>query len=391
VPDYLAPGVYVEEILNGLHPIEGVSTSTAGFVGETGMGPSAPTLITSWAEFERVFGGFIDGPPLNHPHPHLPYAVRGFFDNGGKRAFVARVAGPGGGADPATLQDYVGDESLPADDRRGLAALATIGEIALLAAPDDVTVPGLRDAVIATCERMTDRFAVVSLDGGLSPAANPQRPRESGFGAAYYPWIRVAAPHRPGGSVLVPSTGHVLGIYARVDVERGVHKAPANEVVHGLTGEPPLEFSVTHLEQDALNQRGINVIRDFRSSGRGIRVWGARTLTADSDWKYVNVRRLLIFIETSIDGGTQWVVFEPNVERTWLALRAAIESFLVTVWRSGALAGARPDEAFFVKCDETTMTQDDIDNGRLVCLVGVAPVKPAEFVIVRIWKRMCSS
>ena len=189
---------------------------------------------------------------------------------------------------------------------------------------------------------------------------------------------------------MVPPCGHVAGIYARVDVERGVHKAPANEVVRGIvrqrlqSGEEPLSHTLSKHQQDILNPRGINVIRDFRSKGRGIRVWGARTMSSDAEWKYVNVRRLFIFLVQSIDRGTQWVVFEPNDEATWAAVRRAVENFLVTVWRTGALLGTTPDEAFFVKCDRTTMTQDDIDNGRLICLIGIAPVKPAEFVIVRI-------
>ena len=208
---------------------------------------------------------------------------------------------------------------------------------------------------------------------------------------AYYPWIRVEAPHRSGASMLVPSTGHVLGIYARVDLERGVHKAPANEVIRGLVdgaaGESPLEFTVTDREQEPLNIRGINVIRDFRANGRGIRVWGSRTLSSDSDFKYVNVRRLLMFIEASIDRGTQWVVFELNVERTWMAVRGSVENFLRTVWIGGGIQGTKAEEAFFVRCDRTTMTQNDLDNGRLVCLIGVAPIKPAEFVILSVSKK----
>ena len=174
----------------------------------------------------------------------------------------------------------------------------------------------------------------------------------------------------------------MAGIYARVDVERGVHKAPANEVIRGIT---KLEQDVTKREQDLLNPRNINVLRFF--PGRGNRVWGARVITADSTWKYINVRRLFIFVEESIDEGTQFVVFEPNDEPLWARVRATITNFLTTVWRSGALQGTKPDEAFFVKCDRSTMTQDDIDNGRLICVIGIAPVKPAEFVIFRIQQK----
>jgi len=178
-----------------------------------------------------------------------------------------------------------------------------------------------------------------------------------------------------------------------VDREQGVHLAPANEVVQGLSatdpssGLEPLSHILGKVEQDVLAPRGINVLRDFRGNGRGIRVWGARTMSADSDWKYVNVRRLFIFIEQSIDRGLQWVVFEPNSEQTWTRVCQSIINFLRTVWRNGALMGITDDQAFFVRCDRTTMTQDDIDNGRLICLIGVAPVKPAEFVIFRIMQK----
>jgi phage tail sheath protein FI len=175
----------------------------------------------------------------------------------------------------------------------------------------------------------------------------------------------------------------VLGVFARTDLDRGVHKAPANEVVQGITG---LTRRLTKGEQEILNPSpvNINVIRDFRPDGRSIRIWGARCITSDAEFKYVPVRRLLIFIEQSIDLGLQWVVFEPNAEPLWARVRQSISNFLTDVWRSGALEGTKPEEAYFVKCDRTTMTQSDIDNGRLICIIGVAPVKPAEFVIIRI-------
>ena len=182
----------------------------------------------------------------------------------------------------------------------------------------------------------------------------------------------------------MPPTGHVAGIFARTDIERGVHKAPANEVVAGRRRPEPSSCRSPKGEQDILNPRGVNCIRDFRTDGRGIRVWGARTMSSDPEWKYVNVRRLFIFVEESIDEGTQWVVFEPNDEPLWAQVRRSIDELPARVWRSGALMGTTQEEAFFVKCDRTTMTQDDIDNGRLICYIGIAPVKPAEFVIFRI-------
>jgi hypothetical protein len=189
---------------------------------------------------------------------------------------------------------------------------------------------------------------------------------------------------------LVPPVGHVAGVYARSDIDRGVHKAPANEVVRGIVNRDinatrrPLEFQFDKREQDILNPLGVNVIRDFRGDRRDIRVWGARTLSSDPQWRYINVRRLMLFIEESIDEGTQWVVFEPNDEPLWAKVRQSIRNFLLLVWRSGALQGLREEDAFFVRCDRSTMTQADIDAGRLICLIGVAPVKPAEFVIIRI-------
>ena len=178
---------------------------------------------------------------------------------------------------------------------------------------------------------------------------------------------------------LIPPGGYIAGIYARSDTERGVHKAPANEVVRGAN---KLQFLISKGEQGILNPRGVNVIRYF--PGRGILVWGARTLSTNTLWKYINVRRLFIYIEKSIEKGTQWVVFEPNNERLWARVVSTITQFLTGVWKDGTLMGTKPEEAFFVKCDRSTMTQDDIDNGRLICVIGIAPVKPAEFVIFRI-------
>jgi len=296
----------------------------------------------------------------------------------------------GGVSTPATLNEFLDATQTDPEKRRGLAGLCTIREISLLAAPDEVVVPNLRESVILKCEELKDRFVVSSSDGNISNFPPLQPPLDSTYGAFYYPWVRVLAPHTAEGHRLIPSAGHVTGIYARVDIDRGVHKAPANEVLRGIltrnlnNNKKPLEFTLGKREQDILNPKGVNVIRDFRTDGRDIRVFGARTMSSDSMWKYVNVRRLFIFIEQSIDRGTQWAVFEPNSDQTWAAIRLSISAFLRTVWRNGALMGTTADEAFFVKCDRTTMSQDDIDNGRLICLIGVAPVKPAEFVIFRI-------
>ena len=210
---------------------------------------------------------------------------------------------------------------------------------------------------------------------------------DSKHAGIYHPWLTVPEP-TPGTlaslrQVPIPPSGHVLGVIARTDVDRGVHKAPANEVVQGITG---LARYLNKPEQDILNPypSNINVIRDFRRDNRGLRVWGARVATSDPDFKYVSVRRLLLFIEKSIEESMNWVIFEPNAEPLWARVQLAIASFLTTVWRNGALEGTSTDEAFFVTCDRTSMTQADIDSGRLIVLVGVAAVKPAEFLIVRV-------
>jgi phage tail sheath protein FI len=238
-------------------------------------------------------------------------------------------------------------------------------------------------AVVAHCEKMRFRFAIIDSPRAQSNASGLE-PRTSvtdtKYGAFYYPWLFISDP-RTNARTLVPPGGHVLGVYARCDTERGVFKAPANEVVRGALSR---EFAIDDRVQDDLNRKGINVIREF--PGRGIRVWGARTMTSDALWKYVNVRRLFIFLERSIDEGTKWVVFEPNDDKLWARVSDTIRLFLRAQWRSGALMGQTEREAFFIRCDRTTMTQDDILNGRLICEIGVAPARPAEFVIFRIFQ-----
>jgi hypothetical protein len=275
----------------------------------------------------------------------------------------------------------------------GLEALAEIDDIAIVALPDGSAYDdsGLcaqaADRLLGHAERLRYRIAVV--DGPVGSSMNEIRAFrgrfDSKYGALYHPWIEILDPTErpsqgaPPQRLLLPPSGFVAGIYARSDIERGVHKAPANEVVRGLT---KFEININKERQDVLNPEGINALRFFE--GRGNRVWGARTMSSDPEWKYVNVRRLFIYIEHSIDKGTQWAVFEPNNSRLWANIRQTVEDFLLVLWRDGALLGDKPEEAFFVRCDRTTMTQNDLDNGRLICLVGVAPVKPAEFVIFRI-------
>ena len=304
----------------------------------------------------------------------------------------ARHSLSGGNDSLTTLSDatYIGSDSNTPEERTGLHSLRNVEDISIVACPGRTSAQ-LQNALIIHCELMRYRFAV--LDGLRPPndaLANIQTQRQqydTKYAALYHPWLLVPDPFPQNLSSIadypLPPSGHVVGIYARTDIERGVHKAPANEVVRGITG---LQRTLNKGEQDILNPFpvNINVIRDFRTNNRGIRVFGGRVITTDPDWKYVNVRRLLIFIEASIDRGLQWVVFEPNAEPLWARVRRSISNFLTQVWRDGALEGTKVEEAYFVKCDRTTMTQTDIDNGRLIVIVGVAPVKPAEFVIIRI-------
>ncbi len=286
--------------------------------------------------------------------------------------------------------DYRGSGNGEADNATGLQSLAEIEDIAIVAAPDAAALDGdaalaVRNHLITHCENLRYRFAILSAarDNDSAGIRDVRGQHDSTYAGLYYPWVVVRNPLNAAGpgrdTIAVPPDGAIAGIYARSDIERGVHKAPANEVVRSA-----LRFSrgVNERTQDVLNPEGINCLRFFE--GRGNRVWGARTISSDPEWTYLNVRRLFIFMEASIDRGTQWAVFEPNNEELWLKIRLTIESFLYDVWRTGALMGTSPEEAFFVRCDRTTMSQGDLDNGRLVCLIGVAPTKPAEFVVFRI-------
>jgi phage tail sheath protein FI len=613
MPEYLTPGVYVEETSFRSKSIEGVPTSTFGMAGLTAYGPvpyvladprvvmvPRPTLVTSFTEFERAFGGLDPVGTLEDRTNYLAYAARAFFDNGGQRLYVSRVfpfamtqgaapaidlnrnfarlpaAGAGGaaaagpvwrarwpgaagnriqvrvgfrrsknvivdgqlrgvfpgaaietGADPnrpppdrtapnpanvkivmrdpandarlgyvgangafeavnpaqggfhltfdvtvtmgervdvyaglelnpahsraltrvmspevpldefclvwldtsvpqgqppltdtailtallgltqltfltgGTEGDALGPEALKGEEASlddatvaasGLAALGELELISIVAMPDAVRLDAAgrktaTDHLIGHCEQMRYRIGIVDPppNSSMSQVRAFRSQFDTKYAALYYPWIRIVDPtakrdpSAPAATLDLPPSGAAAGIYARSDVERGVHKAPANEVVLGMT-----EFvtNVTFDRQAVLNPEGINALRFF--PGRSNRIWGARTMSSDPEWKYVNVRRLFIYLEHSIERSTQWVVFEPNNERLWASVRQTVEDFLLVTWRTGALMGTRPEEAYFVRCDRSTMTQNDLDNGRLICLIGVAPTYPAEFVIFRI-------
>jgi hypothetical protein len=313
-------------------------------------------LCTSFDEFKKSFGDFS----LCTCHNNLVHAVYGFFNNGGTRCYAVWNEG---NIDEAVKK------------------FETIDEIALVAVPGQ-TDGAIRTAVLAHCEKLGDRFAILDSAEGISgnlTKENINPPPNSTYGAFYFPRIQVHDPVS-GQNNLVPPSGHIAGIYARVDAQRGVHKAPANEIIRGALG---VEKRLSKADQDGLNPSGINVIRQFNGN---ITVWGARTLAdnAHAEWKYINVRRLFLFLRESIEEGTQWVVFEPNDPGLWAKITRNVTAFLTNVWRAGALFGGTPEQAFYVKCDAETNPPEVRDLGQVVTEIGVAVVKPAEFVIFRI-------
>ena len=397
MPTYLTPGVYIEEVSTGPRPIEAVGTSVAGFVGVAPDGAkhvNEPMWFDNWTQFTREFVS-----PGNASTP-LAHAVFGFFQNGGGRCCVVNV-----GVDNSIVGDGQG--------RKGLEVLEESDEIAIVAAPGYMDAESY-DALLSHCEKMKDRVAILDAppqvskidaltkvatapakakksrgasedtkpSGEAKSEADALRPRQSdgGWGAYYFPHITVRDPLSPKDLVDVPPSGHIAGIYARSDATRGVHKAPANEALRGALN---VTYRVTREEQATLNPSGVNCIRLF--PGEGIRVYGARTLAeSSSEWRYLNVRRLFNMVEESIARSTRWVVFEPNDRPLWKAIRRDVSAFLTMIWRQGALMGRTPEEAFFVQCDEETNPPEVIDAGTVVTVVGIAPVKPAEFVIFRI-------
>lgn len=384
MPTYMTPGIYIEEVSTGAKPILPVGTGTAAFLGEA-PDPDAylnqPVAINNPSQFVKKFVGRASA------GTDLARAVLGFFANGGSRCYVLNV----GRGNP-----IAGD----ARRREGIAALETVDEAKIIAAPG-YSDPLSYDALISHCAKMGDRFAILDAPaevddidrlkkvgtsdsapagGGEGAGQSGLRAPETPFAAYYFPWIFTPDPFDPRKIVRTPPSGHVAGIYARTDARRGVHKAPANEPVLGALD---LAYKVTREEQGELNRAGVNCIRFFPDAG--IRVWGARTLAGESsEWRYINVRRLFNMIEESIGAGTRWVVFEPNDPRTWKTIERDVRAFLTLVWRDGALKGDTPDKAFFVKCDGETNPPEVIDAGRLVTEIGIAPVKPAEFIVFRI-------
>lgn len=384
MPTPLTPGIYVKEVATGPRPIGAVGTSTAAFIG---VAPAAKAFVdqvvpcNNWTEFQARFCGDATR------STDLALAVFGYFMNGGGRCYVLNL-----GSDKAPL---VGD----AVKRSGLYAFDAIDEIAMVVAPGYTTAADY-DAILTHCERCEDRVAILDApadasveamktvasegaqggDGGAQVKGARPRDSDGGYGAVYFPHIVVRDPLGRGDTVTAPPSGHIAGIYARTDTQRGVHKAPANEAIRGATG---LTYRLSRDEQGQLNSAGVDCIRFFADSG--IRVWGARTLApAASEWRYVNVRRLFNMIKESIAEGTKWTVFEPNDETLWGGVIRDVSAFLTILWRDGALMGTTPAEAFYVKCDAENNPPDSRDQGQLTIDIGIAPVKPAEFVVFRI-------
>lgn len=308
--------------------------------------------------------------------------VRQVFGVESEEIKVTLSGGANGTASSLTDADFIGKDEGPGS-RTGIQTFLDNADVNIMAVPGIVS-PNVQLSLVAHCEKLASRFAILDMPMTSKTVTDVLQHRDivdSDYCAMYHPWLQVFDPLDKK-DTFIPPSGSVMGIYARSDNDRGVHKAPANEVVANCTG---LFVNYNVGEQDLLNPRGVNLIRKF--PGAGIRVWGARTASSKPLWKYVNVRRLFIYLEESIKANTNWVVFEPNDVTLWSRVRRTIEIFLEGIWRTGALVGASPTDAFFVDIGSNTMTKDDIDNGRLVCVIGVAPVKPAEFVIFRITQK----
>lgn len=399
MPNYQTPGVYVEEIESGSKPIEAGATNIVGFLGVAEKGPvNQATLVTNWTQYTKIFGGLHEGGWLGH-------GVYQFFQNGGTKCYINNLAEPKSKKGESNQKN--GDKAAEkADDsissakyevknpdniakliigkdegvgkKSGLHLFDEIQDISLICAPG-VTDPAAQDAILTHCEKNRFRFAVLdspeTLEGGIDTMPMP---RDSIMGAYYFPWVQMYDMVADQ-NIYAPPSGGICGVYGRVDSTRGVHKAPANELFKTALG---LKYNLTDAEQEMLNPKGINCIRDF--PGRGIRVWGARTISSNPEWRYVNVRRLFCMVEQALQNGTNWVVFEPNTRDLWKKITRNITAFLLNIWKSGALFGNSPEEAFYVRCDDELNPPESIDAGYVTIELGLAPAKPAEFVVFRV-------
>ncbi|MBN1699166.1 MAG: phage tail sheath family protein [Spirochaetales bacterium] len=402
MPQYLTPGVYVEEVESGSKPIEAGATNIVGFLGVAEKGPvNEPTMITNWSHYVRTFGGL-------NSNGWLAHGVYLFFQNGGTKCYInnlKKVKDTKPSTPAAAEAKDVKEEKKVASDKpdvienppdltkliigkdegpgkkTGLFAFDGITDISLVCAPGVVD-PAAQDALLSHCEKHRFRMAILdapeTIEKGLDTIPMP---RDSMMGAYYFPWVGMYDTELEK-EVYAPPSGGVAGIYGRVDSKRGVHKAPANEIYNGAIS---VKYPLTDIEQELLNPKGINCIREFE--GRGIRVWGARTFSSNSEWRYINVRRLFCMVEKAIQDGTNWVVFEPNTRDLWKKIVRNITAFLLRIWKDGALFGDSPEEAFYIRCDDELNPPESIDAGYVICEVGIAPAKPAEFVIFRITQK----
>lgn len=379
MPDHSVPGVYAEEVPSASARITLASTDTTLFVGPMPSFTDAPgACLHSWAEFAAIYGEVATLYAVGNGTPHhMAAAAWAFFNNGGRRLHVAPVA------------HAPGAQPLAAAYTDALRASQALLDVAIIAAPGACALEDGDNIIDALLQHVhapdSTRFLVLESPPGQDIAqVRRWRMRLHGERAAlYYPWV-MAAPAWAGEDagtvpVAVAPSGFICGVYARTEMAVGVHKAPANQV---LTGAHGLEHTMNSAEQNLLNPEGINALRRFQ--GREVRVWGARTLGNAAQSKHVHCRRLLDQLQRSLQRGTRWVAFENHGERVYTRVVHQVEAFLQQRWHSGALLGSKPEQAFFVRCDRSTMTADDIAQGRLVCLVGAAVAKPAEFVVLRI-------
>lgn len=381
---YRTPGVHIESAGERFKPLTEVRMGTCAFLGRTRSGDShKPVKVDSFDRYCSIFGN--DGSVTTQ-------AVRGFFENGGSLAYIVNV-NPADGR-PVTPDDFIGAKGRIL---RGLRALEPVEDVDLVVAPDLMacyrkeigfdTIDNLhavQRAMIDHCERLKDRFAILDAppDLDLDGIVAYRRQFDTSYAALYYPWVitRIGEAAAPA----IPPSGHVAGVYARCDSEWGVHRAPANLPISGIVD---IDTFVHKRERDLLFDNRINGLHAFPA--RGMRIWGARTLASDKAFTHINVRRLFIMLRRSIDVFAQWVVFEPNGVALWKTLRRSCEAFLYEQYKKGAIIGGKPEEAFYVKCDEETNPPEGQAAGELVIEIGVAPVKPAEFIVVRIhqWTR----
>lgn len=384
MPTYMPPGVYVKEISGNSKLIETVSTSVTAFVGKAIMGPVGKAkLVQSFDEYKNIYGNIASESDT------MGLAVHEYFLNGGKSAYICRLLGED--SEAPTANDFITFYERTLEKITDVSIILLPGEYL----PGNGTSNSIISATVAHCEKMKDRMVIIDPSPDLelndATALNGLALPSSSYSALYYPWVKVNNPLYDAGTnfnadktLFVAPSSFAAGMWSKIDGSRGVWKAPAG-IGAQLTGFVGLKYMIEDNEQDQLNPRGINCIRNM--PGLGTMIWGARTLASQTDpeWRYIPVRRTAIMIEQSIYKSIQWVVFEPNDSRLWSALRNTIGSFMNDLFRNGAFIGNRSSAAYFVRCGlGDTMTQADIDNGKINIIVGFAPLKPAEFVIVHI-------